>query len=629
MNEFYERISNLSPKRLALLALELQSKLEAAERSRREPIAIIGMGCRFPGASSPEAFWELLRDGVDAIDEIPASRWDNAAYYDPDPEAPGKVATRWGGFVEPIDAFEPQLFGISPREAQTMDPQQRLLLEVSWEALERAGQGPAQLNGSASGVFVGLCNSDYTMMVLGDDGERIDAYASTGNAHSVASGRLSYVLGLHGPSLSVDTACSSSLVAVHLAVQSLRNGECRMALAGGVNAILSPTTTITLSRARMMAADGRCKAFDARADGFVRSEGCGMVVLKRLSDAQADGDTVLAVIRGSAINQDGRSNGLTAPNGPSQVAVIRAALDDAGLAPADVHYVETHGTGTSLGDPIEVQALGAALGAGRDASSRLQIGSVKTNLGHLESAAGVAGLIKAVLMLQHATIPPHLHLTELNPHIAWDELPIDVPTAGVPWPERRGPRNAGVSSFGFSGTNAHVLLEAAPAGAGSADGGREQQLLSLSARTPTALHALARRFAEHLDGHPEQLPADVAFTANSGRAQLPYRLAVIGDRLEQLRDGLAAYVAGEERDELLLGHAEGPRPPAVAFVFTGHGSQYTAMGRKLYQTEPVFRVALDRCDELLRPQLGRSLLEIIGDGEGRQHTNGSGNPLEA
>ncbi|WP_129674296.1 type I polyketide synthase [Candidatus Chloroploca sp. Khr17] len=628
MNEFFERISKLSPKRLALLALELQGRLESAERIRREPIAIVGLGCQFPGADGPEAFWALLRDGVDAVSEIPPSRWDRDALYDPDPDAPGKVATRWGGFIEPIDRFEPELFGISPREAQTMDPQQRLLLEVSWEALERAGYGSAtQLSGSATGVFVGICNTDYSVMLLGDDPAQIDAYLSTGNAHSVASGRISYVLGLQGPSLSIDTACSSSLVAVHLAIQSLRNGECRMALAGGVNAILAPTTTVTLSRARMMASDGRCKAFDARADGFVRSEGCGMVVLKRLADALTDGDTVLAVIRGSAINQDGRSNGLTAPNGPAQVAVIRAALEDAALKPADVHYVETHGTGTALGDPIEVQALGAALGPGRDASTRLAIGSVKTNLGHLESAAGVAGLIKAVLMLQHGMIPPHLHLTELNPHIAWDELPIDVPATGVPWPVRPGPRIAGVSSFGFSGTNAHLLLEAAPESEPTAPSGRELHLLTLAARSTTALRSLAGRFATHLAAYPELAPADVAYTANTGRALLPHRLALVGDSLEELGSQLAAHAADDESETVLVGRAEGPRPPAVAFVFTGHGSQYLGMGRRLYATEPVFRAAFDRCDALLRTELALPLVAIIGDPTDAQ-TNGNGHPLD-
>ncbi len=526
MQDFSERISALPPKRLALLAVELQNKLAAAERTRSEPIAIVGMACRFPGADSPEAFWELLRDGIDAITEIPLTRWDNDAYYDPDPDAAGKIATRWGGFVEPIDRFEPQLFGISPREALSMDPQQRLLLEVAWETLERAGYAPQQVSASPTGVFLGLCNSDYGHMLMAGDASDIDAWLSTGNAHSIASGRLSYTLGLQGPSVSVDTACSSSLVAIHLAMQSLRNGECRAALAGGVNAILSPITTITLSRARMMAGDGRCKAFDARADGFVRSEGCGIVMLKRLSDAVADKDNVLAILRGSALNQDGRSNGITAPNGPAQVAVIRAALANAGLTPADVQYVETHGTGTALGDPIEVQALGAALRSGHTPASAdtqadggLMIGSVKTNLGHLESAAGVAGLIKLVLMMQHGEIVPHLHLVERNPHIDWDAFPMEIPTVRTKWLRRNGRLVAGLSSFGFSGTNAHILVESAPESpvAAEEDHSTSPQLLTLTARTPSALRTLAGRYAAHFAAHPALSPAAVAYTANSAR----------------------------------------------------------------------------------------------------------------
>ncbi|MDO9173739.1 MAG: polyketide synthase, partial [Actinomycetota bacterium] len=319
MSELFDRLSNLSPKRLALLAMELQERLDAAEHTRSEPIAVVGIGCRVPGAADPEAYWQLLADGVDAVAEIPRSRWDVDEYYDPDPDVPGKIATRWAGMLDGIDRFEPQMFGISPREAQTMDPQQRLLLEVAWETLEHAGIAPDSVHGSSTGVYVGVCNADYAQMLMEGDEADFDMYLSTGNASSVASGRLSYVLGLQGPALTVDTACSSSLVAVHLAVQALRSGECRLALAGGVNVILSPKSTMTLSRAKMMAADGRCKSFDSRADGFVRGEGCGLVALKRLSDAQADGDRVLAVIRGSAVNQDGRSNGLTAPNGPAQV----------------------------------------------------------------------------------------------------------------------------------------------------------------------------------------------------------------------------------------------------------------------------------------------------------------------
>ncbi|HEV2132162.1 MAG TPA: polyketide synthase, partial [Longimicrobiaceae bacterium] len=360
MREFLERISQLDPKRLALLAAQLQSRVDAMEKARTEPVAIVGMACRFPGgADTPEAFWRLLQCGVDAIREVPAERWDVDALYDPDPDAPGKMSTRWAGLLERVDLFDAPFFGIAPREAASMDPQQRLLLELSWEALERAGLSAEKLVGSLTGVFVGISGSDYSQIHLRAGLESVDAYTASGSAHSVAAGRLSFVLGLQGPCFPIDTACSSSLVAVHQAMQSLRAGECRMALAGGVNLILSPETTIALSKSRMMAPDGRCKAFDARADGFVRGEGGAILVLKRLSDAEADGDSIVALIRGSAINQDGRSNGLTAPNGPAQEAVIRAALASGGVEPEQIGYVEAHGTGTSLGDPIEVQALAA------------------------------------------------------------------------------------------------------------------------------------------------------------------------------------------------------------------------------------------------------------------------------
>ncbi|HEV2130471.1 MAG TPA: polyketide synthase, partial [Longimicrobiaceae bacterium] len=370
--------TELSPVKRALLELrEMRARLEAVERARTEPIAIIGMGCRFPGgATSPDGFWRLLVEGVDAIREIPADRWDLDAYFADDPAAPGKMTTRWGGFIDGIDEFDPQLFGISPREAMAMDPQQRLLLEVGWEALEHAGHAPDRLTGSATGVFTGISSFDYVHLAMGVPEETLDSYLAQGIAHSAASGRLSYVLGLQGPALSLDTACSSSLMAVHLAVQSLRRGECRMALAGGVNAILLPTFLIGFSKSQMMSVDGRCKTFDAAADGFVRGEGCGVVVLKRLSDALADRDTIWAVIRGSAANQDGRSSGMTAPNGLAQEVVIRAALDDAGVEPWQVGYVEAHGTGTPLGDPIEVRALGAVLGEGRESQRPVVLGSL-------------------------------------------------------------------------------------------------------------------------------------------------------------------------------------------------------------------------------------------------------------
>ncbi len=456
--------AELSPVKRALLEVrELRAKLEALEQAGREPIAIIGMGCRFPGGvNSPDEYWQLLMKGVDAITEIPPERWDIDSYYNPDPDAAGKILTRWGGFLDQVDQFDPQFFGISPREAEGMDPQHRLLLEVTWEALENAGYAPDKLTGSSTGVLTGISVSDYYQLMLDQDQAKLDVYLAQGTAHSTASGRISYLLGLQGPAISMDTACSSSLVATHLAVQSLRTRECYMAVAGGVNVILSPELHISFSRARMISNDGRCKTFDARADGFVRSEGCGMVVLKRLSDALADGDNVLAVIKGSALNQDGRSSGLTAPNGLAQEAVIRAALTNAQVDPALVSYIEAHGTGTSLGDPIEVQALGAVFGKNRSPESRLQIGSVKTNLGHLESAAGVASLMKVALMLKHKQIPPHLHLESLNPYIPWAELPIDVPTKQMALPAYNDRYIVGISSFGFSGTNAHMIWRPRP-----------------------------------------------------------------------------------------------------------------------------------------------------------------------
>ena len=421
----------------ALQAIEkLQARVTDLQQASTEPIAIIGLGCRFPGgANSPDAFWQLLEQGVDAISPVPCDRWDADAYHDPNPEAAGKIVTPYGGFVDHLQEFDAAFFGIAPKEAVSLDPQQRLLMEVSWEAMEHAGVVPEQWADRPVGVFVGISSNDYSQHLLQRPETDIDAYLATGNSHSVAAGRLSYSLGLTGPSLAVDTACSSSLVAVHLACQSLRNRECDAALTGGVNRLMAPEFSINFSKARMLAADGRCKTFDAAADGFARGEGCGVLVLKRLSDAMVNGDTILALIRGSAINQDGRSGGLTVPNGPSQQAVIRAALNRAGLQPNQISYIEAHGTGTALGDPIEVGALGAVFGSSHSSQQPLYIGSVKTNIGHLEAAAGIAGLIKVVLALQHETLPPHLHFHQPSPHILWSELPIAVTQQPQPWPQ--------------------------------------------------------------------------------------------------------------------------------------------------------------------------------------------------
>jgi len=607
----------------AFLRIEkLEARLAAAEEKRREPIAVIGLGCRFPaGANSPAEFWQLLLNGVDAIGDVPPDRWRLEDYYDADPDAPGKMYARGGGFVDRVDLFDPQFFGIAPREAAHIDPQQRLLLEVTWEALEHAGIAPLGLGGSATGIFIGLTTDDYSRLQARDGDSRfIDAYFGTGIAASVAAGRLSYVLGLRGPALTVDTACSSSLVAVHLACQSLRLGESRLALAGGVNLMLSPEGHIVASKGRMLAPDSRCKTFDARADGYVRSEGCGMVVLKRLADAVADGDPILAVIRGTAINQDGRSSGLTAPNGRAQEDVMRAALAESGFASRDVSYVETHGTGTSLGDPIEVQALGAVQGSDRPADAPLLIGSVKSNIGHLEAAAGVAGLIKTVLAIHHGEIPPNLHFEQPNPYIPWSELRLQVATGRTPWPDNR--RIAGLSSFGFSGTNAHLVIDAAPERAVRRSAAeRPVQLLPLSARSPEALRDLAARYALRLDACDAAEFPDVCFAAGAGRTHFEQRLAVTaataGEAVERLRVFLsgdstagsepsAAAAAGVARGEAALN-----RPPEVAFLFTGQGAQYVNMGRTLYETQPAFRAALVECDAIARPRIGRSLVEVL------------------
>jgi acyl transferase domain-containing protein/esterase/lipase len=588
----------------------LRSEKQSLVDSLREPIAIIGLGCRFPGGvTSPESFWKLLDEGIDAITEVPRARWDVDAWYDPDPDALGKMTTRWGGFVPDLDHFEPAFFGISPREAASIDPQERLLLETSWEALERAGQTPERLMGSDTAVYMGLCGTEYQALTMAD-ARTIDAYALLGTVHSAIVGRLSYWLGFKGPNLAVDTACSSSLVAVHLACQALRHGECSMALAAGANVVLSPEATVYFSRLRAMSPTGRCHAFAAQADGYVRSEGCGVVVLKRLSDAQRDGDAVLALIRGSAINQDGRSQGMTAPNGPSQQAVIRRALDQAGVLPAEVGYVECHGTGTPLGDPIEVQALGAALAVGRAADRPVMIGSVKSNFGHTEGAAGVAGLIKAVLVLDHGRIPKNLHFSAPNPYIPWAELPVKVAAEAVDWPRSGAPRRAGVSSFGFSGTNAHVVLEEAPAAeAKPAAPERSAELVVLSAKSAPALQARAGQLSAHLSAHPLQGLCDIAFSLATTRSPMEHRLAVSATSREALREALDAAAHGQAAPGVVRGTASSRGK--VAFLFTGQGAQVLGMGRALCAAWPAFREAFERCVAVFDRELSRSLREVM------------------
>ncbi|MEO2048092.1 MAG: SDR family NAD(P)-dependent oxidoreductase [Pirellulales bacterium] len=581
-------------------------------RSQGEAVAIVGIGCRFPGANSPKAFWRLLREGLDAVGEVPSDRWDRDAYYDPDPATPGKMVTRRGGFLERVDQFDPQFFNISPREAAEIDPQQRLLLEVAWETLEDAGQSPKPLQGERTGVFVGIGNCDYAR--LGNrqaNLDTIDAYTATGTSLSVAAGRLAYFLGLHGPGMALDTACSSSLVAVHLAVESIRQGQCNTALAGGVNLMLDPAASIALSEVRALSPTGTCKTFDEDADGYVRGEGCGMVLLKRLSDAVNDGDRILALVRGTAVNHDGPSNGLTAPHGPSQEMLLRAAIDDAGIRPVEVSYVEAHGTGTSLGDPIEIQSLAATLCADRSEDRPLMVGSVKTNLGHLESAAGIAGLIKVVLSLRYGEIPAHLHLQQPNPYIPWDQIPIVVPKRRQVWEARQGRRIAGVSSFGFSGTNAHLVLEEAPKlPAARPEQERPRHLLVLSAKSDTALRELAGRYRELLADDSIDLPS-VCYTAAVGRTHFGYRLALAAGTGDEARRCLAAAQDSNRQAGLELGKVDDQQPPKLAMLFTGQGSQYVGMGLELYQTQPTFRRVLDQCDEFLGDTLGQSLLSVL------------------
>jgi acyl transferase domain-containing protein len=570
---------------------QMRERLDAVEEARHEPIAVTGLSCRFPGADSPDTFWELLRNGVDAISEVPDGRWDGNGMYDPDSEAPGKLATRWGGFLSSVDGFDPQFFGISPREAAAMDPQQRLLLEVAYEAAEGAGLTLEQLRRSRTGVFVGAHSHSNSYEVLQTRSlDDIGTYTSTGTAHSILANRISYLFDLRGPSLTVDTACSSSLASVHLACRSLRNRECDAALAGGVNLMLTPETTVMESRMRMMARDGRCKSFDSRADGFVRGEGCGLVVLRRLSDAIAAGDPILAVIAGSAMNQDGTTNGLTAPNGLSQREVIRQALADARADAAAVSFVETHGTGTALGDPIEVEALADVLGAG---DQPCMLGAVKSNIGHLEGAAGIAGLIKVVLSLVHETIPPNLHLRELNPHISLNGTRLELPQSPRSWSGAR--RLAGVSSFGFGGTNVHLIVGAPPVvpDALPTEPVPVSFPLPLSARSGAALEQLATSFAAHMEESSDSL-GDICHTAAVRRTHHEHRMVVVGGSRAELIRGLqrGSQAAGSR---IVTGRVQEDRQRSLVFVFGRLDHANIAGARSLVQRFEVFRDALREC----------------------------------
>ncbi|MEM9217717.1 MAG: SDR family NAD(P)-dependent oxidoreductase, partial [Cyanobacteria bacterium P01_F01_bin.150] len=623
-----EQLSRYLASEVLELTAQFQGKttLPPQRQTLDEPIAIVGMGCRLPGGiNSPEQFWQLLQTGEDAHSEIPAERWDIDAYYDPDPEATGKMLTRYGHFIEAVDQFDPSFFGISPREAVAMDPQHRLLLEVSWEALERAGQKLERLSEAVVGIFVGNDGHDYEQLLQQHLQQSPDSplatYAGSGNHISSAAGRLAYTLGFTGPTITLDTACSSSLVAVHQACNSIRLGECSMALAGGVKLHLTPDSYIGTSRARMISTDGRCKTFDQTADGYGRGEGCGIIVLKRLSDAERDGDPILALIRGSAVNQDGPSSGLTVPNGQAQQRLIKQALAQAQVQPTEVSYLEAHGTGTCLGDPIEVNAAMAVLGEERSATQPLWIGSVKTNIGHLEAAAGISGLIKVVLSLQHQQIPAHLHLNTPNPKIDWQDW-LQVPQALTPWPSP-GQRLAGVSAFGFTGTNAHVVLAEAPKSTEIVQTpvDRPSHVLAISAKTEESLAQLAQSYREYLESHPQQLLADVCFSANTGRLAHGHRLAVVADTGTMAAVQLSTFTAEKMQSGLVKGVLKTAELPKVAILFTGQGSQYVNMARELYESQPTFRQTLDRCCEILNTYLDRPLLEILYPDESIEQTD--------
>ncbi len=605
---------NLSPVKRALLALQqMQAKLEAMEQAKNQPIAIVGMGCRFPGkAETCEDFWQLLVQGKDAITEVPPEHWNNHDYYDPQPNTPGKIYTRYGGFIPNLYDFDAQFFRLSPREATSLDPQQRLLLEVAWEALENSAIAPDSLLGSPTGVFIGISGNDYWHRLLKRQSTEIDAYVATGNSHSMASGRLSYILGLTGPSLSIDTACSSSLVAVHLAVKSLRDGECDVALAGGVNRILLPEISINFCQAKMLSPQGHCYTFDAAANGFVRAEGCGIIVLKRLSDAIASRDNILGVISGSAVNHDGRTSGLTVPNGVSQQAVIRKTLENANLEPNSIDYLETHGTGTSLGDPIEIGALDAVFSQQRPQEQPLIIGSVKTNIGHAEAAAGIASLIKVVLALNYQQIPPHLHWREPNPHINWEELPLLVPTETIPWQKADKPRAAGVSSFGFSGTNAHVIVsEYLGDSVKKMEFERPLHLFTLSAKTEIALKQLVESYRDYLVKYPDLNLGDICLTVNSGRSHFNHRLSLIAASTNELQEKLNNFLAHRQITNFWYGKISESKQAKIGFLLLDSDLENINFGEQLFQTQLTFQNAINRCAKIIDSYLERPLLKIL------------------